>query len=106
MTTEKMIRMDRYKSTKDSKGDFKETVDLRVTAWAEVSRSGGDRSSLNGQEGLTNFFLFRVKFNPKFNPTGNWRVIYDGRRFTVHSIEKEEQRRFHWIIKGEAQGKR
>lgn len=102
----KPIQLEKWISVKDSKGDAKESVEQRVNTWADVSGSSGDRSSLNGKEGLTNFFIFKVRFDPSFDPTGNWRVVYDRRVFTVHSIEKEGQKRFYWIIKAEAKGKR
>lgn len=101
----KQIRLEKWATGQDAKGNNTEVVTNIYDTWAEVSRSSGDRSSLNGKEGLTNFFIFRVRFND-FDPTGNWRVVYDRRRFTVHSIEKEKQERFYWIIKAEASGKR
>lgn len=100
------IRLEKWISAKNGSGDAKESITEKINVWAEVTRSGGDRSSLNGKDGLTNFFIFRFRFNPKFNPTGNWRVVYDQRVFTPHTIEKESQRRFWWIIKAEALGKR
>jgi SPP1 family predicted phage head-tail adaptor len=102
----KQIQLKKYISVKDVKGDAKESVSETINTWAEVSRSSGDRSSLNGKEGLTNFFIFRMRFNGEIDPTGNWRVVYDRRTFTVHSIEKEKQKRFYWIIKAESKGER
>lgn len=101
----KQIQLERWTTAKDGNGNNVESVTIKVNTWAEVSRSGGDRSSVNGQEGLTNFFIFRIRFN-QFDPTGNWRVIYDRRKFTPHSIEKEKQKRFYWIFKCEAIGER
>jgi len=98
----KPIRLEKWISVQDSNGEWDESITEKINVFAEVSRSGGDRSSLNGKEGLTNFFIFRFRYNPKIDPTSNWRVIYDGRRFTPHSIEKENQNTFYWIIKAEA----
>jgi head-tail adaptor len=103
--TMRQIKMEKWVSVKDVKGDFKESVTQVLNTWAEVSRSGGDRSSLNGKEGLTNFFVFRVRYG-RVIPTGNWRLVYDRRMFTVHSIEKEKQGNYWWIIKAEARGER
>ena len=99
------IKLEKWVSSKDGRGDFKEYVTETVNTWAEVSRSSGDRSSINGQTGLTNFFVFKVRFG-RVDPTGNWRITYDRRLFTVHSIEKEGQGNFWWIIKAEAKGAR
>jgi SPP1 family predicted phage head-tail adaptor len=98
------IRLERWESVKDVNGNWKENIVIKVNVFAEVTRSGGDRSSINGQTGLTNFFIFRMRFNPKIQPSGTWRVIYGGRSFTVHSIELEEQKRFWWVIKAKEKG--
>lgn len=98
------IRLEKWVSVKNGSGDSKESITQKVNVSAQVTRSSGDRSSLNGKDGLTNFFIFRFRFNPKFNPSGKWRVVYDQRVFTPHSIEKESQRRFWWIIKAESRG--
>jgi SPP1 family predicted phage head-tail adaptor len=102
------IRLEKWVTTKDGNGNNTEQIVSKVNVFAEVSGSGGDRSSINnrrtvnGETVLSNFFLFRFRFNPKFTTSGNWRVIYDGRRFTIKSIEKENQKRFWMIIKAEA----
>ena len=100
------IRLEKWVTTQDTNGNNDEQITSIISTWAEVDRSGGDRSSLNGQTGLTNFFIFRLRFNPKYDLTGNWKVVFDGREFTVHSIEKEKQQRFWLIIKAEAAGKK
>ena len=100
------IRLEKWLTTKDGIGNNTEQVVTEVNVFAEVRRLSGDRASLNGQTFLDNMFQFRFRFNPKIDPTGNWRIIYDGRRFTVHSIEQEEQRRFYWIVKAEANKKK
>lgn len=101
----KPIKMEKWTTTKNAQGHNIESITKNISCWAEVSRSAGDRSSLNGQAGLTNFFIFKIHYQ-NFDPTGNWRIIFDRRRFAVNSIEKENQNEFYWIIKAEASGKR
>lgn len=101
----KQVRLEKWASAKDGSGNLKESVIQEVNTYAEVKRLSGSRAYLNGQIGLDNLFQFRLRFN-SFDPTGNWRIIFDRRKFTVHSIEKEKQERFYWIIKAQATGKR
>lgn len=104
----RQIRFEQWTTSKDGNGNNTEALTDQIDTWAEVKREGGDRSSLNGQTQLTNNFRFRVRF-ASVNPidiTGNWRIIYDKRYFKIHSVEKEDQKRFYYIIKAEAAGKR
>lgn len=94
----KQIRLEKYVSAQNGSGDWVETV-TRYNTWAEVVRKGGDRSSLNGQTKLKSLLDFKVRFRPDYKPTGNWRVVYDGNRYTVHEIVKENEGRFYWIFK-------
>lgn len=91
------IRLEKWVSTKDGSGDFKETV-TKYNLFAEVLSSGSSRLTTNGSTKLNNTVQFKIRFRPDFKPTGNWRVVYDGKRYTVNSIEKENQERFYWII--------
>lgn len=97
-----MIRLEKWVTTKDGSGNNIEILAEKINAFAEVTRLSGDRASLNGVTHLDNFFEFIVRFSPKFNITGNWRLIYGGKRFTVHSIEKMEEKRFYWRIRAQA----
>lgn len=101
----KQIKLEQWKTVKDGNGDNVESIVKNYSCWAEVSRSAGQRSSLNGQAGLTNFFIFKIHYHG-FDPTGNWRIVYDRRKFAPASIERENQNEFFWIIKAEASGKR
>ena len=99
----KQIRLEKYVSTQDGSGNWVETV-TKYNCFAEVVREGGVRSSLNGQNKLNATIKFKIRFRPDFKPSGNWRVIYDGLRYTVHSIEKEKEERFYWIFKCDGSG--
>lgn len=99
----KQVRLEKYESTQNGSGNWVETV-TRYNCFAEVEKQGGGRSSLNGRDKLTSTIRFKIRFRPDFKPSGNWRVIYDGLRYTVQSIEKEKEQRFYWIFKCEGSG--
>jgi SPP1 family predicted phage head-tail adaptor len=94
----KQIRLERWTSVQDAFGNWTESVQ-KFNLFAEVTRKSGSRSSLNGQTRLNSIMEFRVRFRPDFNPTGNWRVVYDGNRYTVQEIIKEKEQRYWWIIR-------
>ena len=104
----KQIQLEQWITTKDSKGNNTESISNTYSIWAEVSFLNEDRSGLNQKKqiGLTNMLQFRIWFNDNLTVTGNWRLNYDGKKFTVHSIEKENQNNFFWIIKAESIGPR
>lgn len=93
----KQVRLEKWISTRDGDGNSVETV-TKYNCFAEVTKSSGGRSSLNGQTMLTDTIRFKVRFRPDFKPSGNWRIVYDGVRYTVQSIEKEKEERFYWIF--------
>lgn len=100
----KQIRLEKITTSKDGNGNLVETIALRLNFWAEVSRQGGGRSSLNGQTQLGNSYLFKVNFRPDWKPTGAWRVVYLGKRLTVQSIERQDEERFTWRIIADGKG--
>lgn len=104
--TRHQIKLEQWKTTKDGNGNNIESVINSFNSWADIERQSGDRSSLNGRTALANVHRFRIRYasmNPLFI-TGNWRIIYDSKKFSINSVEKESEKRFYWIIKATAQG--
>lgn len=91
------IRLEKWVGTKDSSGDFKETV-TKYNLFAEILSSGSSKGDRGGSTKISQTVQFRVRFRPDFKPSGKWKVVYDGKRYDVNSIEKEEQKRFYWLI--------
>jgi SPP1 family predicted phage head-tail adaptor len=102
----KQIRLEKWKTTKDANGNNTEAIEVKYNFWAEVLRQGGSRGTTNGLTGLSNSMTFTIEYFPHVFPTGNWRVIYNGRRHKVTSIEKKDEDRFKWVISAESVGKR
>jgi Phage head-tail joining protein. len=106
MALGKQIVLERWTVAKDNKGNKVESCDLRITKFAEPVRSGGSRSSLNGKTSLENVMTFKMTFRSDLFLTGNWKVVYLGRRHTIHSIERSDEDRFIWIITANSKGVR
>lgn len=97
MASLKPIRLEKWTTTPNAQGDHKEAK-VTYNLWAEVEDSSGGRSTVNGKTSLGKTKVFRVRYRPELKLTGNWRLIYDGMRYTVSSIEKVGQKRFWWEI--------
>lgn len=94
----KQIRLEKWKTVKDGSGNNTESIEVKYNFWASVQRLGGSRDSFAGQTSLSNQMVFTVQFRPDWYPTGNWRVVYLGRRHKVTSIERKDEDRFKWVI--------
>ena len=98
----KPIKLVKISVVKDADGNNVEAGVANWSTFAKVTRVGGDAVDSNGALKLNTTYNFKVRINYNFNPSGNWRVVYDGRNFDVSSIEKENENKFFWIITGHA----
>lgn len=94
----KQIRLEHWISTKDSKGDFKESISVKYNLWAEVKSKGAGSFTSAGQISTGSTYEFTVNFRPDLYPSGDWKVVYQGERYSVESIERKDEDRFSWII--------
>lgn len=72
-----------------------------LRAWANVKRKSGFREA-SGQAVLGQFFEFTFRYRGDISINANTRLIYDGRKLTVHSLEKKDEQQFFWILTAEA----
>jgi len=103
----KQARLEKWATAKDSNGKNVESLVSYYEIWIEPEVRSSSRSSLNGKTGLVNVYDFRFRYDRvDIDITGNWRLLYDRRYFKVHSINKENQNRFYYLMKAEAQSPR
>lgn len=69
-----------------------------LNTWADLKTRNGFRGVENGQVQLGQFFEFRFRYREEIDINANTRLIYDGKRYTVHSIQKENGKKFYWIV--------
>ena len=100
------IKLERWKTNRDASGNNTETIMNAWYLWADVQRVGGGRTTKYGVTALDNSMEFRIRFRPNIWATGNYRIIYDGKRFTIQSIVKDEEKKFDWILLANATGKK
>lgn len=94
----KQVQIVPYTTTQGADGQNVETEGTKVGVWAEISNPSGFRAYQNGQTqlGETKDFLIRYRFD-RF-PNCNWRLIYDGRRWTVSEIRKIDEKKFYYRL--------
>ena len=102
----KQIRLEKWESHKDDQGNFIESRTETHNVWADVERMGGSRGQFASTTQLSNTLTFTIRFRPDWWPTGNWKVVFNGRSHTVQSIERQDEDRFNWIITAQSAGKR
>lgn len=95
----KQIMLVKEVSTKGVFGNWDETTETRYPVWAEVETKSNNRIYKDGQTALVDIVEFIVGFNPAFSPDVDWKIVYDGRKHTIHSVQKYKEKRFKWIIK-------
>lgn len=76
-----------------------ETTILR--AWADMKLTSSFRVN-NDQAQFGEMIEFRFRYRSEISIDTNTRLIYDGKRYTLHSITKEKGKRFYWIAKCQA----
>lgn len=84
----------------DSNWQTEATTILRT--WADVKLRSDSRVVMSGQAQLSKFFEFRFRFRGTIELNANTRIVYQGDRHTIHSIERESQKDFYWIVRCQA----
>lgn len=94
----KQVQIIPVTSEKNESGSWVETEGTKAGVWAEVTDPSGFRAYQNGQTqlGETKNFLIRYRFD-RF-PNCDWRLVYDGRRWTVSEIRKVDEKRFYYRL--------
>lgn len=98
----RMIKLQKRVVAKDANGSLVNSISSSYKIWAEVGRDYGGREYSDSQTRLNARYTFKIYYNPDFVIDSNWKVIYDGKEFTVSSIERLNESRFNWIIKATA----
>lgn len=70
--------------------------------WADVKKKSGSRDQQNNQTVFGKFFELRFRFQGDITLNANVKLVYGGNTLTVHSIEREKEKSFYWILRAEA----
>ncbi len=98
----KKIQIVPFTSSKGVNGQNVETEGVRIGVWAEVTAPGGGRSYEYGQTRISSTRDFTINYRFDLFPDANWRIVYDGKMWTVNSIEKIDEKRFFYVLNATA----
>jgi SPP1 family predicted phage head-tail adaptor len=82
-------------------GEWVPSTTTILRTWADVRERSGSRAVQNDQTLLDKFFEFKFRWNGDIQINANVKLVYDGRRYTIHSLEKQHQKKFYWILQAQ-----
>lgn len=96
--TRKQVQLVQILVGKDSDGQNIEQEGDKFGVWADIRNPSGFRQYLNGQTqmGHTKDFMIRYRFD-KY-PGANWKIRYEGKDWTITSIQRREEKKFYWQL--------
>lgn len=86
-------------------GGFREAdaEEVLFSGWAEVSNPSGFRDFISGQTQMGNTKRFRIRNNRVITLDSRTRIKFDGKEYLPSTIEREDEKKFYWIIRATAQ---
>ena len=101
----KPIRLIQRTSAQAADGRWVESTTNSYNIYAELQKTGSGRSVNNGQTSLTGTIQFKVFFKDDFDISGDWKLVWAGRQYTIQGIDRVDERRFNLLITATASGK-
>lgn len=98
----KQIKLIQLTPSKGAEGNWNTTVETSFNTWAEISNVSSFRGFEIGQNNLGETKRFRVRFRFDVYPGADWKVRYDGKDWTISSIQRENEKSFYWNIQAQA----
>lgn len=99
----KQIKIIDVSPVQDGNGNMKPNETVLFAGWAEVTNPSSSRSFFLGQDSMDHTKFFKIRNHQFLTANINTRLIYDGKKYAVSSIEKEDEKNFYWIVKATAQ---
>lgn len=69
--------------------------------YADVRSVGVNQSVQYSQTQIQKFFEFRFRWQSEITLNAHCKVIYNGQKYKVASLEREREKSFYWIIRTE-----
>lgn len=73
-----------------------------LNTWAEVKVKNATRVVQGNQVVLDKFFEFRFRYRGDIELNANVRLIYNGKKYAVQSLTREDEKNFYWKLLAEA----
>lgn len=75
-----------------------EPTETKYDGFAEILKVGNGFKTYEAQTQLGMVRKFKIKFRFDLHPTGDWKIEFRGNKWTIISIEQDQEKLFHWII--------
>lgn len=98
----KQVKIISVAPVKNADGEMKPAEEVLFSGWAEVTSPSGGRNYFIGQDSLDHTKFFKIRHHQAISSDVNTRLLYAGKRYTVNSIEKDEEKNFYWNIRATA----
>jgi SPP1 family predicted phage head-tail adaptor len=94
----KRVTLSQVLVTQDAAGRNVQSDGEHFKAWAEVSNPSGFRDYVNGhtQMGKSKRFMIRFRFDRY--PNADWKIVYEGKQWTVSEITRVDEKNFYWQL--------
>lgn len=93
----KPIKLEKWTQGKNASGSLGDTFVQSWTVYAEVEKTGGSRSYEGFQTKMPDIYRMRIRKND-LDVNGLYKVVYRGKRHTVLSIDRENEKDFYYIL--------
>lgn len=91
--------------TQEAAGNWpSEPVVTKYSMFAELVQPSSAFRSYDAQTQLGQVKTFRVRFNFDLHPTGDWKIEFRGKEWTVHGMPLKDDRQFYWLITANYKG--
>jgi SPP1 family predicted phage head-tail adaptor len=100
--TSRPIKIVQIITERDENGYEKEQERLIYTGWATVRQTNGFREYAAGQQQFGTGKEFRIRNNQQLIFNTDTRLIYAGKTYTITSIDRDGEKKFWWIVRGNA----
>lgn len=96
--TRKQVQLVQILVGQDSDGQNIEQEGDKFGRWAEITNPSGFRQYLNGQTQMGHTKDFKIRHNLNKYPGADWKIRYEGKDWTITSIQPLNEKRFYWLM--------
>ena len=92
------IKLVKKQVAQEAGGNWGEPANTKYELFAELLDPGRDFRTYDAQTQLGQVKKFRIRLYSSLDVTGDWKIEFRGKEWTVISIEQDLERLFYWII--------
>lgn len=92
------IKLIKNVAAQEAGGNWGEPEETKYPLFAEVLDAGHGFRTYDAQTQLGMVRRFRIRFRDTITPNGDFKIEWRGKKWTIISIEQDQERLFYWII--------